>query len=195
MTALPGDSIFFLRESKRAYLDKPVEQEKLDDLFEIIRWSPSCSNNQPWRFIFVRDDEQKKKAGEALPRGNQWATNAPILVAVCTHEDFDVQRDDDDVDYSQFDCGLGTMSLLLGAVQVGLMAHPMAGYDSPAMKKALGVPDDWKIMCMVSLGYRGNHDDLDEQTKEKDEGERTRKAVDEIIQFDKFNFRLPEKDS
>ena len=193
MTALSNDSLFFLRESKRAYLDKPVEQEKLDRLCEIIRWSPSSGNAQPWRFIFIRDDEQKKKAGEALPRGNQWALAAPILIAVCTHTDFDAVRDDDAVEYAQFDTGLATMSLLLGATHLGLMGHGMAGYDSPKMKAALGIPNDWKIMCMASLGYRGNHDDLDERTKKKDESPRTRKSVSEIIQFDKFNFALPEK--
>lgn len=195
MTVLANDSIFFLRESKRAYLAKPVDQEKLDQLFEIIRWSPSCANNQPWRLIFIRDEEQKKKAGEALPRGNQWALSAPLLVAVCTHRDFDDVRDDDAVEYAQFDTGMATLSLLLGAVQVGLMGHPMAGYDSPAMKKVLGVPGDWKIMCMVSLGYRGNHEELDERTKKKDESPRTRKEINEIIQFDRFNFAPPEKES
>ncbi len=183
-----SESIFFKRESKRSYLDRPVPQESLERMFEIIRWSPSNQNNQPWRFIFVKDRHQREKFVAALPRGNQWAARAPVLIAVCGRQRDDYTRKDDPIEYYQFDCGLATMSLLLAAVQEGLMAHPMAGYDAPKVKQALDIPDDFKVMCVISLGYKGPIDLLDERTREKDEAERTRKPVEEIIAMDRFTF-------
>lgn len=180
--------IFFRRESKRAYLDKPVEDEKLDRIFEAIRWTPSCANNQPWRLIFVRDRERHAKLSEALSTGNEWAGKAPILVAVCGRQQDDYTREDDPIEYHQFDCGMATLSLLLAAVDEGLMGHPMAGYDALKVKEALEIPEEYHVLCLVALGYPGPPDLLDEKTRAKDEAPRTRKERSEIVAMDKFAF-------
>lgn len=182
------ESIFFKRHSKRSYLDKKVPQDALERIFEKIRWSPSTANNQPWRFIFVRNSEQHAKFAAALPLGNQWAEKAPILIAVCAREEDDHTRTDDPVKYYQFDSGLAVMSLLLAAVDEGLMAHPMAGYDAVKLHDALDIPAEYHVICIVSLGYEGPVDLLDERTRAKDESPRTRKPLDEIIAFDRFDF-------
>lgn len=125
-------SVFTRRKSGRSYLDKPIEQDALERIFARIRWSPSCSNNQPWRMVFVIDEGRKDALASALARGNNWAVKAPVLVAVCARKADDYTREDDPVEYHQFDCGLATMTLLLAAVEEGLMGHPMAGYSAPA---------------------------------------------------------------
>jgi len=181
-----SDSIFFKRQSKRSFQDKPVPEETLQELFEIIRWSPSCSNNQPWRFIFVTDSKQREKLHKALPRGNQWATKAPVLAVLCAKESDDATRDDDPIKYYQFDCGLAGMSLLLGATELGLMTHAMAGYDAPLVKAALEIPDYYHVMCVVALGLEGSSDQLDDRTRKADESPRTRKELAEIISRDRF---------
>ena len=183
-----ADSIFFQRHSKRAYLDKEIPQESLERIFEIIRWTPSCANKQPWRVIFVQDKVQHEKVTESLAKGNEWAAKASVLVVICAREADDYSREDDPVKYYQFDSGMATLSLLLGAVQEGLMGHPMAGYDAAAVKKALEIPDEYHVACVVSLGYEGPIDLLDEQTRKKDEAPRVRKGVDDIIARDRFSF-------
>lgn len=182
------DSIFFRRHSLRSYVDKPIPPDVLDRIIEKTRWSPSNSNNQPWRFIFVGDKARHAKFMEALPLGNQWAARAPVLIAVCARESDDYTRKDDPVKYYQFDCGLAVMSLLLAAVDEGLMAHPMAGYDAFKLHQALDVPPEYHIMCIISLGYEGPIDLLDEHTRKKDESPRTRKPTNEIVSWDTFAF-------
>ncbi len=182
------DSIFLQRQSKRSYTDKPIEEDVMNRLLEKIRWSPSCANKQPWRFIFVSDPAQKLRLAGAMAKGNQWALKAPVLIAVCARESDDYTREDDPVAYYQFDCGLGVMGLLLAATHEGLMAHPMAGYDAPRVHEVLNIPDEYHVMCMISLGYEGGLDLLDEDTRKKDESPRTRKELDEIISFDRFEF-------
>ena len=183
-----SDSIFFRRQSKRAYLPKPVEQEKLDRIFEKVRWSPSCNNNQPWKFVVVRDPAQHAKFMTAASKGNQWAAAAPILIAVCSRPTDDVIRKDDHVEYYSLGCGLAVMSLLLASVEEGLMGHPMAGYDSPALKQQLEIPAEYNVMCIISLGYPGPIDLLDDRTRAKDETPRTRKPIDQILSYDRFAF-------
>ena len=43
------------RYSCRAYRDKPIEQEKLAQIFEAARLAPSAKNLQDWRFVVVTD--------------------------------------------------------------------------------------------------------------------------------------------
>ena len=184
-----SESIFFTRHSGRSYLDREIPAEILDRLIEKTRWSPSCANKQPWRYVFVRETGQHSKFAAALAPGNEWAAKAPILIAVCAKEADDVTRNDDPVRYYQFDCGLGVMSLLLAAADEGLMGHAMAGYDAAAVHKALSIPAEYHVMCVVSLGYEGSLDLLDDKTRAKDESPRTRKEVGEIVAFDSFTFK------
>ena len=181
------DSIFFKRQSKRSYLEKPVEPDKLDRILEVVRWSPSCNNNQPWRFLVVTEPEQRKKFMECLPRGNQYAQKASVLFAVCAREEDDAVREDDPVKYYQFDCGLAVMSLLLAATYEGLLAHPMAGYDAAKLHEAFDIPAEYHIMCIVAMGHRGPTEALEGKWREWDEAPRTRKAREEIFSFEKFS--------
>ena len=45
------------RYSCRAYQEKEIEQEKLDEILEAGRQAPSAKNTQDWRFIVVRDNQ------------------------------------------------------------------------------------------------------------------------------------------
>lgn len=182
------DSIFFRRQSKRAYQSRAVPDDVLDRIYEKTRWSPSCDNNQPWRFVFVFDPEQHARFMTALPRGNQWAAAAPVLIAVCARQSDDHTRNDDPVMYYQFDCGLAVMSLLLAATEEGLLAHPMAGFYSVRLHEVLEIPAEYHVMCVIALGYPGSIESLDERTRKKDESPRTRKELREIIAMDRFSF-------
>lgn len=182
------DSIFFRRKSLRSYLPDPIPEEKLERLYEIIRWSPSGSNSQPWKFIFVFDPEQRERFAKSFARGNQWAAAAPVTIAVISRPTDDGVRDDDPVQYYAFNTALAVMSLLLGATDMGLLAHPFGGYDAKEVKAALAIPEDYHVLCLVALGYPGPIEQLDERTRAKDEAPRTRKPQSEIICFDRFAF-------
>ncbi|MBN2551202.1 MAG: nitroreductase family protein, partial [Spirochaetales bacterium] len=53
------------RKSVRAYLDKPVEKQKLERVLEAARLAPSASNRQEWRFVVVTDGERRRRLAEA----------------------------------------------------------------------------------------------------------------------------------
>ena len=47
--------------TKKYNPDLKVEEEKIEELKEILTLSPSSINSQPWKFIVVSDQEMKKK--------------------------------------------------------------------------------------------------------------------------------------
>ncbi len=49
------------RRSIRSYKSDPVPQEYIDKILEAGRWAPSSANSQPWDFIIIRDQDQKRK--------------------------------------------------------------------------------------------------------------------------------------
>ncbi len=179
------DSILFQRTSKRAYLDRPIPQDVLERIVEKTRWAPSCANNQPWRFVIVSEPETLTRFQEGLSTGNAWAKKAPVLIALAAREaDSFTRKDDAEVKYYLFDCGLAVENLLLAAVEEGLMGHPMAGYNEAKVREALNIPEDYHVICVISLGYPGRSEDLDEVTRAKDEKPRTRKEVTENFFFE-----------
>lgn len=173
------------RRSLRAYSDRPVEPEKVERMLEAARWSPSCANRQPWRFIVVGEDSPSRKAvGESLDPGNGWALRAPVLIVA------GAARGDGAVvesrEYSLPDTGMALMSLLYRGADQGLLVHPMAGWKEVSLRAALGLPDDFAPVAVVAVGYPGKPEELDEATRKKDAKPRTRKSLGEVAFADRW---------
>ena len=139
-------------QTRRAYRSlEPAEitDELIRDLARHAGLAPSCNNNQPWRFVFVRDPAQLAKVHAALPKNNKWIELASMVVAVFSRagEDCNIKERV----YHQFDAGMGTAFLILRATELGLVAHPVAGYDEAAVKQALAIPDEYQIITLVNV--------------------------------------------
>jgi nitroreductase len=123
------------------------------ELVEAMRLSPSCNNNQPWRVV-VCEGGALEGLRASLSRGNAWARRAPLAFAVCARPEDDC-RLSDRRDYFLFGCGLAVGQMLLRATELGLVAHPIAGYDPQAAKKALAVPEDHVLIALVMIARPG----------------------------------------
>ena len=140
-------------KARRAYRSlAPVKITKalIQDLAQHVQLAPSCFNNQPWRFVFVYQARTLKKMHEALSPGNEWAQAASMIIAVCS------RRQDDciirDREYYQFDTGLGVAFLILRATELGLVAHPIAGFSPQKTRKILNIPPEYKVITLIIVG-------------------------------------------
>ncbi len=103
-------------EKRRAFrcLEKTdVSDDVISELVRAAQLSPSCFNNQPWRFVFVKNEEILEKLKEALNKGNEWAYAASVVIAVITKKEFDCvikYRE-----YYLFDTGMAVYAMLLRA--------------------------------------------------------------------------------
>ena len=152
------------------------------DLASHARLAPSCSNNQPWRFVFVHDPEKIEAMKPVFNEGNRWCHAASMIVAV-----FSRKADDcvvKDREYHQFDTGMATAFLILRATELGLVAHPIAGYSPKKTREVLGIPEDYQVITLVLVGKRSAT--LNPVLSEKQiEAETTRP---ERLPFEKFAF-------
>lgn len=138
---------------RRAYrsLDPvPITDDLVRDLAESAQLAPSCNNFQPWRYVFVYDPEVLKKLHSTFNRGNEWMRASSMIVAVFSKKELDCVIGDRI--YYLFDTGMATAFLILRATELGLVAHPVAGYDEEKVKTILGIPNDMIVITLVNVG-------------------------------------------
>lgn len=154
------DPIFLDRWSPRALGGPPLTDRELASLFEAARWSPSCFNEQPWRFRYARTPTDRERFSQALAAKNRlWAPRAPLLIYLLAARRF--SANDKPNRHAGFDAGAAWLALALQARRLGLHAHAMAGFDAAEAAKILGVdPDEFEVMAAIAVGRRQAPDQL-----------------------------------
>jgi nitroreductase len=184
-TILELDEAVEKRRAYRAFKEGEITDEMVEDLLRVASLAPSCNNNQPWRFVMVRDPMQLRRLFETLTRGNYWMQKASMIAAAITESgsDCDVQG----VQYEMFDTGMAAAFMMLKAVDLGLINHPIAGFNKVRAKEVLGLSEDHVIITLIGIGKK-NEDisSLGEKHQIKERSQRERKPISEIGFNDKF---------
>ncbi|MCX7994900.1 MAG: nitroreductase family protein [candidate division WOR-3 bacterium] len=141
-------------EKRRAYRSLEsveVTKELINDLATCAQLFCSCFNNQPWRYVFVYDKAVLTQLHFALSPGNEWARSASMIIAVFSKPEFDCIMKDGRR-YYLFDTGMATAAMILRATELGLIAHPIAGYNQQKVKEILKIPDDMEVITLIIIG-------------------------------------------
>jgi len=79
------------RHTCKAYdPQRPLSEEQLAQLQEILRFSPSSVNSQPWHFFLVTSEAGKAKLVPALTEHNmEKVRSAPLTVVIATKTELD----------------------------------------------------------------------------------------------------------
>jgi len=147
------------------------------------RLRPSCYNNQPWRFVFVRSREKLERIYNALSPGNGWARNSSLIIAVYSKREYDYLIGDRE--YYLFDTGIAVGFMILRAVELGLIAHVIAGYNPEAIKKELNLPEDVNLIALIIVGRHSEKliEELPPAQREREEKGPPRKSLNEIAKI------------
>lgn len=169
--------------------NRPVEREKILSLLEAARWSPSCFNDQPAHYLVFdgSDSEALESARDCLVEGNAWARNAPLLMLSVARDNFAFNQKPNR--HAHHDVGAASENLVLQAVDLGLAAHQMAGYDADKARQAFAIPEGFTPMAMIAIGYPRQQelDDVDEKTSKRELAARSRKPLGELAFAGKWN--------
>jgi nitroreductase len=182
------ESIIRSRRAYRALEPRIISQEEIEKIAELVSLAPSCNNNQPWRFIFVQDSRKLQELTACLSRGNQWAKNASLIVAVFSKADLDCQIQNRDP-YFTFDTGMATAYLILLLTEIGLVAHPIAGFNLEDSKKVLQIPTNMSLITLIIVGKHTQ--DIPELLSEKQRiseiNQPKRNPLSEFTYFDVYS--------
>ena len=170
------------RQSDRAYLDKPVEIEKIDRILEAARLAPSACNSQPWKFIVVTDPEKRNLVADAtaskLLSMNHFTKQAPVqLIILEDSANFtsSVGGWATNKHYPHIDLGIAAAHITLAATEEGLGSCIIGWCDEKKIRKVLDIPRNKRVMLVILIGYSA------QSLREK-----KRKTKEEIISYNKY---------
>lgn len=168
------------RWSPRA-LDETAEVSwaQLRALLEAARWAASFGNTQPARYLVGRrgDDTFERILGTLTVRNRKWAHRAAaLLIGIAV-----TRNEKGEVPYAEYGLGLAGQNLVLQAVEEGLVAHQMAGFDADAVRREFGVPADAVPLIAIAVGRQADAAVLEEERLvERERAERARLPLEEF---------------
>ncbi|MBA0885037.1 nitroreductase family protein [Flavobacterium undicola] len=167
--------------AKKYNANKTIPQEKIEDLKEILRLTPSSINIQPWKFTFVQNPEMKAKLASVSMHNTEKINQAKLLVVFSVADDLDAFQKVVDTElpearkdwYNKMKASMPEADLKIWlakqvyiALGVGLTASVALGLDSTAME---GIESDkyqdilnmtvYKPLFAMAVGY-GSEDDF-----------------------------------
>lgn len=135
------------RRSIRRYKPDPIPEEKIRHVLEAARLAPSWANRQCWKYVVVTDEALKRRITT-----RDWAAEAPVIIVGCADPQKSGTREDKL--YYLLDMGIGMEHLILAATEQGLGTCWIGGqFDEATVKGALGIPEEIRVVALVSLGY------------------------------------------
>ncbi len=160
------------RRSVRAYKPVEIEEEKLKEVLEAARLSPSASNRQDWKFIVVREKETRKKLARAA-LGQSFIGEAPAVIVACGTEPEAIMACGQPT--STVDVSIACAFMILMACGLGLGACWIGAFKENEVKKILKIPERVRVVAVIPMGYP------DERPSQRE-----RKDLDQVVCFEKF---------
>lgn len=170
------------RQSDRAYLDKPVEKEKLERIIEAGRLAPSACNAQPWKFIVVTNHEKRMKIADACSNRalgmNHFSKQAPVQLVLVEEEANFTSRFGGlvkQIHYPHLDLGIVASHICLAATDEGIGSCMMGWLNEKKIRSILDIPGNKKVVLVILLGY-----------STQSQREKKRKSIGEIVGWDHY---------
>ena len=144
-------SLIFKRHSVRRFRDEKVPYELIENLLKAGMQAPSSCNAQPWEFIVISKDEDKKAISEMHRFATPAAKASHLIVTIGNLNEAKV------IGMIEQDLGACNENILLQATHEGLGAvwlgfHPIED-RALKLKKYLEIPDYCIPFSVICVGY------------------------------------------
>ena len=157
------------RRSIRQYLSKQISDSELDAIMEAALFAPSAMNQQKWHFAVVQKKSVISRMVQ-IARANKLRSNVSFLVKKAQEEDYHtyygaptviIVSGEEQTKFVELDCAMAAQNIALAAESMGIGSCIMtsAGFlfasaKGMEMKKELGIPDGYRHICSIALGYK-----------------------------------------
>jgi 3-hydroxypropanoate dehydrogenase len=166
-------TLFTSARTQNGWLDQPVSDAQLREVFDLMKMAPTSMNTQPARFVFLRTAAAKERLRPALSRGNVDKTmSAPVVTLIAHDLQFqehlprvfphepnarNMFEGDANRDFrSTFAFRNGSLQgayFMMAARAVGLQVGPMSGFDGAKVDAEFFPDGRYRINFLCNLGY------------------------------------------
>lgn len=164
------DILFREARSHNAWQDKPVSDEVLEQLYDLLKMGPTSANSCPGRFVFIKSAEAKEKLKACLDEGNvKKSMTAPVVAIIGMDLEFYEQLSKlfphtdarawfvgkpEKIQQTAFrNSSLQGAYLIMAARSLGLDCGPMSGFDGGKLDAAFFPDGKVKSNFICALGY------------------------------------------
>ncbi len=164
------DQLFRKARTYNGYLNKPVSDAQLNDIWELMKFGPTSANCLPARLIWCTSTESKEKlAALAMPANGEKILNAPVTVIIGMDMEFYEQLPElfPHADARSWFVGNEAMIqstafrnsslqgayFIMAARALGLDTGAMSGFDNDAVDAAFFAGTKFKSNFISTLGY------------------------------------------
>ncbi len=170
------------RQSDRAYLDKPVEQEKIDRIIEAARLAPSACNAQPWKLVIVQDPVKRNAIADAsstkILAMNHFSKQAPLQFVLIEEPGNFTSKFGSWIKgkhFPEYDLGIVASHICLAAADEGLGSCILGWLNEEKVRKILSVPNKKRVAMVVLVGYTA-------QPPRK----KVRKPIHQLVSYERY---------
>ena len=137
------------RRSIRKYTSEQVDDAVINQIIEMGTWAPSGLNNQPWKFVVVKDRKILDKLAEQTSY-SRIIKGAPVCIAVFLDQEqsYDRVKDILCIGACTENMMLTIHTLGLGGVWLGEILK-----NRKNVEQILGVPESCELMAVVAFGH------------------------------------------
>lgn len=168
----PGkDALFRAARSQNGFLDQPVPQALLEELYQLAKMGPTSANCSPQRVVFLVSAQAKARLAPALNPGNLAKTaSAPVTCILAYDTRFhelaerlfphnprlydSFAHDPRHAETTAFrNATLQAAYFLLAARALGLDCGPMSGFDEAQVNASFFPDGRFRVNFLCNLGY------------------------------------------
>jgi nitroreductase len=169
--------IVMKRYATKKFDGNKIPENKFNELLELIRYSASSFNIQPWKIKVVTDQETKDKL-QAVSWNQPQVGNSSNVLVFCA--DTDIEKNIDKLEklmpenkqyiqimrgfaegltgearltWAQKQCYIALGNALNGAKSLGFDSCPMEGFNPAEYKKILNLPENLHATVVCPVGY------------------------------------------
>jgi 3-hydroxypropanoate dehydrogenase len=164
------EQLFINARTHNGFDGRPVTDETLHALYELMKWGPTAANSCPARLVFVRSREAKEKLRPALMAGNVDKTMAapatvivgrdlafpehlPQLFPAADARSWYVGNQPLIEHAALLNASLQAGYLIMAARSLGLDCGPMSGFDASMVDPVFFPGQAVKSFMLVNLGH------------------------------------------
>ena len=139
------------RRSIRKYTDEPVSREDLTAILQAGRWAPSGLNNQPYRFLIIRDDDARVEPLAECTKYSHIVKAAKVLICIFLDKQamYSEMKDHQGAGACIQNMMLAAHSLGLGTVWLGQIIN-----DQQAVLNVLDLStEEYELQAVIALGH------------------------------------------
>lgn len=175
------------RWSPRAFSNQSPDKNQVYRLLQAAGMAPSAFNDQPWAFLvgFKGDDTWQMILDVLVEFNQNWARQAPVLMLALGRTVASGNPSRSNPSW-MYDAGQSVAYLTFQAAHEGLWVHQMGGFSAEKATAAFSVPDHWKVLTAIALGYMGDKATLPSDLAAIENGPKDRKEFATFVFSGKF---------